>query len=815
MKLTKKARRIIVLLCWAGFLIPAITAGILLALISAEKVGYIPSFEELENPSSNLASEVISSDGVLLGKYYKENRTVIEFQDVSPNVVNALLATEDVRFYDHVGIDLQALFRVFKGLVTRHSASGGGSTISQQLAKNLYNMRDHERPSGLLGKVVMKLQEWVTALRLERRYTKDEIMVMYLNTVGFGHNAFGIQSASKIFFAKNPNDLKLEEAAVLVGLLKAPSKYSPKSNPKNSVMRRNTVLAQIEKYQDDLNEINGYKKLSHSQYDSLRNIELVIHYSQQTHIEGYATYFREYLRTTMTAKKPDRKNYASWQAETFREDSTNWTDNPLYGWCNKNQKPDGTPYNIYNDGLKIYVTINSRMQQYAEEAVEMHMGKGYKTVGGAKNDAVQDLFNRVEMKKFKNPTFSWRLNKKQIDQIMNSAVKHTDRWRLGVKAGKDSLEIMKEFNTPTQMTVFTWHGIKDTVMTPLDSIRYFKSFIRCGMMSMEPNTGYVRAYVGGINYQFFKYDHVSLGRRQVGSTFKPFIYTMAMMHGFQPCHKVANVPYSFEMPAGQEPPTYTPRYSSSSKDNQMITIKTGLALSLNQISAWALKQTSPEQVINLVRMLGITAPIDPVYSICVGAGEIKLKEMVAAYCGFANKGLYTSPVMVLRIEDKNGNEIASFTAKHQEAIDETTAYKMVEMLRGVVQGGTAGRLRRDFGLTNDIGGKTGTTNLCADGWFMGITPKLVTGVWAGGEERSIQFSNGELGQGSRMALPAWGIYMKKVYDDPVLSQIYSRDDKFEAPAGYDSNAGCNADAGSNETIESEINNSFSESIEDF
>ncbi|MCQ2975393.1 MAG: transglycosylase domain-containing protein [Bacteroidales bacterium] len=815
MVLSEKLQKNIFRVLWAGFLIPVIFAVVMFTLIATEKIGYIPSFEELENPSSNLASEIISSDGVLLGKYYKENRTVIEFQDVSPNVVNALLATEDVRFYDHVGIDLQALMRVFKGLVTSNSASGGGSTISQQLAKNLYNMRDHDRPKGLIGKITMKLQEWVTAIRLERRYTKDEIMVMYLNTVGFGHNAFGIQSASKIFFGKNPNDLKLEEASVLVGLLKAPTKYSPKSNPKNSLRRRNTVLYQIEKYQKDLNKLNGFEMKTHEQFDSLRNTELVINYSQQTHIEGIATYFRETLRTMMTAKEPKRENYSKWQLETFKEDSTNWADNPLYGWCNKNQKPDGTPYNIYNDGLKIFVTIDSRMQKYAEQSVAEHMGLGYKDINGTKNDAVQTNFNKYELPRLKNPPYSWRLNNNQVKQIINTSVKRTERWREGIKAGLDSAEIMKQFNTPTKMKVFSWAGIKDTTMSPLDSIKYFQSFIRCGMMSMEPNTGYVKAYVGGINYQYFKYDQVSLGRRQVGSTFKPFVYTMAIMHGISPCHKVANVPYTFDMPAGVNPPTYTPRFSQSSKDGEMITLKTGLALSLNQISAWALKQTSPEEVINLVRNLGITAPIDPVYSICVGAAEIKVKEMVAAYCGFANKGMYTSPIFVTRIEDKNGNQISEFKPRHREALDEITAYKMVEMLRGVVQGGTAGRLRRSFGLTNDIGGKTGTTNNCADGWFMGITPQLVTGVWAGGEERSVQFTNGELGQGSRMALPAWGLYMKKVYDDPELSKIYSKDAKFEAPAGYNSNTACGEDVGNNDTFNVDINDSYSDSLEEY
>lgn len=794
MELSEKTKRNFFIVLWAGFLIPVITVFIILFMIGTGHTGYIPDFEELENPKSSLASQIISSDGVLLGKFYKENRTTEnQFNDIPRNLKSALLATEDVRFYDHYGIDLQSLFRVVKGIATRNSSSGGGSTLSQQLAKNLYNMRDHERPRGIFGKFVMKFQEWVTAVLLERRYCKDEIMSMYLNTVGFGHNAFGIEAASKTFFGCKPDDLKLEQAAVLVGLLKAPSKYSPKSHPDNAKNRRNTVLSQVEKYQTDLQKlIPEYKMLSHAEFSALKATDIELHFSQDTHIEGLAPYFREFLRTMLTANKPERKNYASWQGDIFSEDSLMWATNPLYGWCHKNHKSDGSDYNIYNDGLKIFVTLDSRMQKYAEESVVEHMGTGY-YLGKTKQEGLQSIFERVEIKNHKNNRpFSARISEKQIAQIMNQCLKRSERWRIGKNVDKlDSVEIMKQFHTPTQMRVFTWQhpeGV-DTVMTPWDSLVYYKKFLRCGMMSMEPQTGYVRAYVGGINYQYFQYDHVSLGRRQVGSTFKPFVYAAMFLNHreIQPDHLVANVEYTIDNPGGN-PPVYTPKFSKSSRDGQMIKLSTGLGLSLNQISAWCMKQTSPKTVLELVRKLGIISPIPEAPSICVGSAEVKLREMVAAYCGFANKGFSTSPVFVLKVEDKNGNVISTFQTTHNQAMEDIEAYKMVEMLRVVTHGGTAGRVSGQppygFGFTADCGGKTGTTNLNADGWFMGITPQLVAGVWTGGEERSIQFSRGDLGQGSRLAMPVWGLYMSKVYNDPELSKIYNKDIKFEIPERY-------------------------------
>ena len=809
-ELSKGTQRGFFIVLWAMFIIPVIIVTVIFYRIANHQLGEIPDFDELENPKSSLASQIYSADGVLLGKFYKENRTTENrFAPIPPNVKGALLATEDVRFYDHAGIDLTALLRVAKGLIFGGSTSGG-STVTQQLAKNLYKLRGEDvniRNRKTSEKIIIKLQEWVTAVLLEKRYCKEEIMSMYLNTVTYGHNTFGIEAAAKTFFDKKPVDLKLDEAAVLVGVLQAPSRYSPKSNPQRSKTRRNVVLSQIEKYQpkimdiinnDSKSEDSRYTMRSHAELEEMRAKDIVLHFRMDTHTEGYAPYFREFLRLFLSAKKPDRANYAEWQGDVYHEDSLLWETNPLYGWCNKNKKITGEYYNIYNDGLSIYTTIDSRMQKYAEDAMTEHMGKGFK-VGTFTYDALQTLFEKSELQKHKkmkfggkefDRPFSARISEAQTLQIINQAVKRSERWRVGKNVNKlDSATIIKQFLEPVPMTVFSWahpEGV-DTVMSPMDSILYYKKFLRCGMMSMEPQTGHVKAYVGGINYKYFQYDHVSLGRRQVGSTFKPFVYAGMFLnrHDITPEHKLANVEYSFDNPGGV-PPVYTPRFSKSSKDGQMITLKTGLALSLNQISGWCMKSVSPTAVVALVHRMGVISPIENVPSICVGAVELKIREMVAAYCAFANHGQSTSPVFVTKIVDKNGNTVAEFNTVHKEAMNEIVAYKMVEMLRGVTHGGTATRLVSPgfFGLKGDIGGKTGTTNLCADGWFMGISPRLVSGVWAGGEDRSVQFSNGELGQGARMAMPVWGLYMKKISEDPVLSKIYPDVAKFEPPENY-------------------------------
>ncbi len=751
---------------WIAILSPLSIVFLIFLLINLEVFGFMPSFEHLENPETNLATELYSSNSVLLGKFFKENRTVVEFKEVSPNVLNALIATEDVRFYEHSGIDSRAMARVIVGLITG-KRKGGGSTISQQLAKNLFPRKKMSK----IGMVITKLKEWSTAVKLERNYTKEEILAMYLNTVDFGSQAFGINSAAKTFFNTTPDSLTLEQAATLIGVLKAPTKYSPALNKENSFRRRNTVLTQIEKYQNKLNDYHGYKQQPKTFYDSLKKIPIKLNYSVQSHKKGIGRYFREFLRLLMTKTKPERpKNVEkiSQEYKKYLEDSTEWTDNPLYGWCNKNKKADGTTYNLYRDGLKIYSTVNSDMQMYAEEAVTEHLG-GY----------LQDLFYKRQKNRKKAP-FSWKLNDKQIQKILYSSMRRSERYRLLRIAKKDSTQIRKIFDKPTQMRVFSWNGDIDTIMTPWDSIRYYKYFLHTGLISMEPQTGYVRAYVGGIDYKHFRFDHATQSRRQVGSTFKPFLYSVAMEDNLSPCYKVPNSSVTFDMGKHKRP--YTPAYSKSRRGGQMVTLKYGLANSLNQISAWIMKKYGPEVMVEMARRLGIKSPLDPVYSLCVGAADIKLSEMVAAYNTFSNKGIHVKPVYITRIEDKNGNIISKFTPKTFEAMSENTAYSMIQLMRGVVDRGTGTRLRYRYKLKNEIAGKTGTTNDNSDGWFIGYVPNLLTGVWVGGEERSIRFPSTADGQGASMALPIWGLYMQKVYKNKKLG---ISDNSFEKPENYD------------------------------
>lgn len=770
----KKIYKILVFSFWTFFVAPIIAITILFYRIADGQMGFMPTFEELENPKSNLASEIYSSNGVMLGKYYKENRTVVSFDDVSPYLVNALVATEDIRFYEHSGIDFRALGRVAKGLITGNK-KGGGSTISQQLAKNLFP-RDTTRYRSKFEKAkklaITKFKEWVIAVKLEKNYTKEEILVMYLNTVAYGSQAFGIKSAARTFFNSTPDSLKLEEAALLVGVVNAPTRYSPIINPKRALYRRNVVLDQMGKY--------GF--LSKKENDSIRAIPIKLTYKVQTHNKGLSTYFREYLRTALNANEPKRENYGSYKK--FAEDSLEWLNNPIYGWCKKNKKPNGKPYNLYKDGLKIYTTIDSRMQKYAEEAVAEHLCT-----------YLQPTFNKEKKGLTKGP-FAWNLPNAQINKIYKNSIRRSERYRVLKKSGMKHEKILENFNKPKNMKIFRWRKLKkknlpkkekelrdlvwyeevDTLMSPLDSIKYYKYFLHSGFMSMEPETGHVKAYVGGINYKYFKYDHAKLARRQVGSTFKPFVYTLAMMNGLSPCHKVANIPVTFEMPTGQ--PSYTPQYSRNRKKGQMITLRYGLANSLNQVSAWILKQFKPEGVIKIARKMGVKSPLEPVPSLCVGAAEVTLCEMVGAYGTFVNRGVYTEPIFVNRIEDRNGNTISTFHAKKEEAISAETAYLMLHMMQGVIKFGTSVRLMYTYGLKNDIAGKTGTTNNNSDGWFMGITPHLVSGAWVGGEERSIHFNSTLLGQGANMALPIWATYMQKVYADKELGIAK---DNFDAP----------------------------------
>jgi penicillin-binding protein 1A len=745
---------------WIMFAAPFAIFFILYLLISFGALGFMPDFEDLENPKSSQAAQIISSNNVLLGKYYRQNRTTIKFENLSPHVVNALIATEDARFYEHNGIDGWALGRAVWGVLTFDS-KGGGSTISQQLAKNLFP-RDTTSRGFFLAKaanmLVIKVKEWITAVRLERNYTKHEIMLMYLNTVTFGSETFGIEAASKTFFSVPPDSLKIEQAALLVGLLKAPSYYSPVISEKTKarcLVRRNVVLGQMEKYD----------YITENQYDSLSKRPLQIDYSPQSHRTGIATYFREYLRTVMTSGKPNSDDYIDKQK--FKDDSTEWETNPLYGWCTKNKKSDGSEYDLYKDGLKIYTTIDARMQRYAEESMVEHM-KGF----------LQPAFFKEKKGRKKGP-FSWQVNDEEIKKIYEASIRRSERYRVLKEAGysKDSIKIV--FNTPARMKVFSWRGEIDTVMTPFDSIKYYKYFLNAGFMAMEPQTGFVKAYVGGLNYEHFKYDHINIARRQVGSTFKPFLYTLAMMQ-YAPCFKVPNVAVSFDMPPGMQPAVYTPKLSEDKHLGEMVTLRYGLSNSLNQISAWVMKQYSPQAVVDIARKMGVRSPLDPVYSLCVGSAEVKLSEMVSAYSTFVNNGIYTEPIYVTRIEDKDGNVISRFVAKKDEAISAETAYRMVNMMQGVCDMGTGARLRYKFGLKNQIAGKTGTTNNNSDGWFIGYVPQLIAGAWVGGEERSIHFDQTAMGQGASMALPIWGLFMQKVYADKSIGILQSA--TFERPA---------------------------------
>ncbi|MCF8334967.1 MAG: transglycosylase domain-containing protein [Bacteroidales bacterium] len=726
----------------------------------------MPTFEQLENPENNLASLVYSEDEQLLGKYYIQNRSYVDFKEISSNIVNALIATEDIRFYEHSGIDARGLARVFFKTLLMGKSSGGGSTITQQLAKNLFP-RDttvYDSKFAYASNLVLaKFKEWITAAKLERNYTKKEILVMYLNTVPFGGMTYGIKSAARIYFNTEPDSLQLEEAATLVGMLKAPTRYHPVSNPDKSRKRRNVVLNQLKKY----------NYITQAQHDSLRTLPLNVDYVVEDHNEGLASYFREHLRTLLTEEKPRKNEYSN--PENYKEDSIEWANNPLYGWCNKHTKPDGSHYDLYRDGLQIYTTINSKLQNYAEQSVREHLG----------DELQQQFFEEKENQK-KAP-FSKNLEKEQIDRIMERAIKNTDRYRKLKRQEVSEDSIRKAFNKPREMEVFSWEGIKDTVMSPRDSILYYKHFLRAGFMSMNPRNGHIKAYVGGPDYRYFKYDHVTQGVRQIGSTIKPFLYTLAMQEGYSPCHKVPNVPSTFYI----NDSTWTPKNSGpSDMDGEMVTLKWGLTHSVNYISAWLIKQFNPRSVINVMRKMGIESNIDPVPSIFLGTADISLYEMVGAYSTFANKGVYIEPSYVTRIEDRHGNLLATFNPKESEAISEQTAYLMTNLLKGVVQDGTGIRVRYKYELMNPIAGKTGTTQNQSDGWFMGVTPNLVSGAWVGGENRSIHFNSITQGQGANMALPIWAKYMTKVYNDSTLNNMVSKQDTFERPTNFNYDLDC-------------------------
>ena len=741
-----------------------IVLAIVIVFVSISKgwIGYMPPVEELENPSYKFATEIFSEDEKVLGtwSYSKENRVYTAYKDLSPSIINALIATEDVRFVEHSGIDAKALFRAFvkRGLMFQKNA-GGGSTLSQQLAKQLFT---ENVARNTLQRLFQKPIEWVIAVKLERYYTKEEILSMYLNKFDFLNNAVGIKTAAYTYFGCEPKDLKIEEAATLVGMCKNPSLYNPVRFNERSRGRRNVVLEQMRKA--------GY--ITDAECDSLQALPLKLTYNRVDHKEGLATYFREYLRGVMTAPKPVRSDYRGWQMQKFYEDSIAWETNPLYGWCAKNKKKDSTNYNIYTDGLKIYTTINSRMQQYAEDAVKEHLG-----------DYLQPIFFK-EKEGSKNAPYARSLPEKRVEELLTKAMKQTERYRLMKEAGASEQQIRKAFDTPEEMTVFSWKGDKDTIMTPMDSIRYYKSFLRTGFMSMDPANGHVKAYVGGPNYVYFQYDMAMVGRRQVGSTIKPYLYTLAMENGFSPCDQARHVEQTLIDENGTP---WTPRNANDKRYGEMVTLKWGLANSDNWISAYLMGKLNPYDLVRLIHSFGVrNKAIDPVVSLCLGPCEISVGEMVSAYTAFANKGIRVAPLFVTRIEDSDGNVISTFAPQMEEVISASSTYKMLVMLRAVINEGTGGRVRR-YGITADMGGKTGTTNDNSDAWFMGFTPSLVSGCWVGGDERDIHFGRMTYGQGAAAALPIWAMYMKKVYDDPTLG--YDQQERFKLPEGFDPCAG--------------------------
>lgn len=708
---------------WLIFSSPVVFAFLLFYSISIGLWGFMPSFEELENPKSNLASEIYSADGVLLGTFYIHNRSNVQYHEISPNMVNALLATEDVRFHYHSGVDIKSIFRVlFRNIIGGQRSAGGGSTLSQQLAKNLFPRQENPSAHQI---VIIKLKEWVTAAKLERNYTKEEIIAMYLNTVDFGSHAFGIKLAAKTYFNTTPEELKAEEAAVLVGMLKAPSWYHPVRNPERALNRRQVVLTQMARYE----------YITIEEYDSLRALPLdMSNFQIQDHHTGIATYFREHLR------------------------------GELRRWSRTKFKPDGSTYDIYTDGLKIYTTIDSRIQRHAEEALAEHMG-----------NYLQPTFFR-HWRGYTNAPYDTDLSEEQINDNITNTIRRSERYRSMRSRGLSEEEIMESFNEPRAMRVFSWQGDIDTLMTPLDSIWYYKHFLNAGMMAVEPHTGHVKAYVGGNNFSHFKYDHVTGSRRQVGSVFKPFLYTLAMQEGeFGPCTKVPNTPVTFEL---WNDSLWTPKNSSDDREGEMVTLQWALANSVNYVSAFLMKRYSPEALIRLTRRMGVKSDIPAVYAIALGTPDLSIYEIVGANATYANKGVYIEPSFVTRIEDQNGNLIEAFIPHREEAMSEETAWLMLELMKGVVYEGTGRRLRWRYGFEHPIAGKTGTTQSNSDGWFVGITPDLVAATWVGGEDRGIRFRDLSLGQGANTALPIWAKFMTKVYADESLN--VSKED-FEPP----------------------------------
>ncbi len=712
---------------WIGYLSILFCIVIFFIMLSFGWLGFMPTFEELENPKANIATEVYADNGELLGYIGLQNRSIVNYKDISPNMINALIATEDVRFREHSGIDARSLFRVLtKTVLGGHKSSGGGSTLTQQLAKNLF---PREKKS-FFGTIYAKLKEWVVAVKLERNYSKDEILSMYLNTVDYGSNAFGIKTAAHTFFSKQPSELEVEEAAVLVGLLKAPTTYNPVRNPENSLNRRNTVLTQMEKYD----------YLTSEEAEAKKAMPIKLKYNPQTHDEGIATYFREMLRNYMKE------------------------------WCKTHYKSNGDQYDVHKDGLKIYTTINYQMQKNAEEAVKEHF------------KYLQNEFFK-HTKGYKDAPFTG-ISRADIDKYYMQAMKNSDRYRQLKEEGLNDKEIRANFDEKTKMRVFTWNGDKDTVMTPWDSLRYYKHFLNTGMVSIEPQTGHIKVYVGGINYKHFKFDNAKLGRRQVGSTFKPFVYASAMKDSeLSPCFEISNTPVTFE-----DYDNWTPKNSNKAREGEMVSLKWALANSVNFVSAALMKDyTTPQSVINLAKQMGITTPMPAVPSICLGTADLSVMEMAAAMATFANKGVHKEPIFITKICDNKGMVLEVFNTKSNSALDEETAYLVLELMKGVVDSGTGARLRYKYGLKSTIAGKTGTTDNNSDGWFIGINPKLATAVWVGGELRSIHFRSTAFGQGASMALPIYGLFMQRCEKNPKLD-FYRGD--FDRPPSLEIDIDC-------------------------
>ena len=744
-KKSTRNKRNVVKWMWRVFAIFILFNILAFTLISFGAIGYTPDLSELENPIDKYASQVISSDDKLMFTFSreKENRIYIDYSQLSPHLVDALVSTEDVRFYKHSGIDIIGLGRaIFKTILLQKEASGGGSTISQQLAKLLYTPPANNK----IQRFTQKPVEWVIASKLERYYTKEEIINLYLNKYDFNYNAVGIESAARTYFNKEPIELNIQEAATLIGMLKNSSLYNPVRRPELTKARRNVVLKQMEKA--------GH--LTAQQAHELKKTPLEIDFNRASHVNVIAPYYRQHLAMIMMAKKPNIKDYpASWQKQQYKEDSVAWENDLLYGWCHKNKKPDGSDYDIYTDGLKIYSTIDTRIQKHAEEALKEHLG-----------EYLQPIFDKKNVGN-KYAPFS-RDVAKDVDRLMTNAMKQTDRYRNLKKAGVSEQEILKDFrNKKVEMKVFSWKdGEIDTVMTPWDSIRYHKSFLRSGFMAMNPYTGHVKAYIGGPDFHFFKYDMVSQGKRQIGSTIKPFLYTLAMEEGMTPCDQMTHVPQTLITETGS---TWTPKNPGASNIGAEVRIKWGLQHSSNWVTAYLMKMFSPYAFARLLNSFGLKSKIDPVVSLALGICDASLSEMVSGYSSFDNEGIRVDPVLVTRIEDSYGNVVATFIPQMYEIFSQSTSYKMLDMLKAVVDGGTGSRLRRVYNLKGEMGGKTGTTQNNSDGWFMSFTPSLICGAWVGGEDRSIHFNQMAYGQGASSALPIHGIFYQKIYADPELN----------------------------------------------